>query len=515
MFRLCSNLFLKVIFPLLICTAWVCTACTFIDLRPIGYTLSPKEPDSVLPEPFTPLSIHFNTDMERKEVERCLSVSSKDGSIEGDLHWEGSRLVFVPLAPWKAGIRYNLSLKGLVHAQDGRELRLSVDHPFYGLMKGEAPILVEVQPVSGASVPVLVTDTPTAPVHGPPLVFRFSQSMNPLSVQDALTIEGIDDLIWLWEHEAHQLTLVPQKPLTPWMVYRWTLKASATNRDGIPLGKEASGTFLTNLETERPRVERSFCMAFSGTASTGGTGGSSGGTGGTGWVDLGRDLNDLDLGQAIGVSFTKTMNRDSLLQSIRLEPSISGYALQIDERTVAYILEHPPEPEKTYVLVISGDTKDLYGLRLEQEYREVFTPSIPYLQLLSIQADGHAEWNGPFVGTHQETYACTVQAPDGLVAINLHFSLPFSTEAKTALLKQVTLSAYFPGSLPPVALRTIAWISDSTLRLLWEGLEAGSASIPHYYRLNLPGGRTGITTGMEQNAGYWMKESLSILLEAR
>ncbi|AEJ19211.1 Ig-like domain-containing protein [Gracilinema caldarium] len=474
-------------------------SCNIIDLRPIGYSLYPAEADGILPEPFSALKISFDTEMDEREVEKALTVTSRAGSIEGDLHWHGTTLVFVPLSPWKAGIRYNLALKGLVHAKDGRELRLSLDHPFYGLLKGVAPILLSVDPPSGATVAVQVTDTDLSAPHGPPLQFRFSRSMDRKTVQDALTIEGIDRIEWLWSDEDQVLQVTPQKPLNPWTVYRWNLKTSATSREGIPLGKEAQGTFSTNLDAERPRIEATLCFGRTGTD----------------WVELGSTLNDLDIGQALGVRFSEPMNRESLLQALRIEPTLSGYTVQIDERTVGYIPDRPPEPGITYVLIVSADTKDLSALSLEQEYREVFTPSIPYLELRSVQADGALIFSGPFSERPQGVYTAPLQAPEGKLAINLQFSHPFTAEAQIALLKQVNLAPYFPGSLAPVALQRGSWLSDSTVRLVWVGLEGGSVDVPHYYRLSLAGGRSGITTSLQEGLGYWLKEPIVLMLEAQ
>jgi hypothetical protein len=496
MWKFCSKTLVWILF---IVVSGTLISCGFLDLRPIGYSLSPAEADAILPEPFSAVKVIFDTEMEQDEVERALAITSPEGTVEGDRHWDGTTLVFVPLAPWKAGIRYNLALKGLLHGKDGRELRISVDHPFYGLLKGEAPVLQFIDPAPGTSVPVQVLEADLSAPHGPPLQFRFSRPMNPQTVQDALSIEGIDQIIWAWSHEDQLLSATPKKPLSPWTVYRWTLKTSALSREGIPLGKEASGTFCTNLDTDRPYVEGTFCLGRSGTD----------------WIDLGRSLNELDLGQALGLRFSEPMNRESLLQALRIEPSLPGYTVQIDERTVAYVPDRPPEPGTTYVLIVSADTKDLSALSLGQEYREAFTPSIPYLVLRSVQANTGPSFSGPFSENTQGVYTITPQAPEGKLFINLEFSLPFSAEAKIALLKQVSLAPYFPGSLAPVTLQSATWSSDSTIHLVWVGLEGGSGDMPHYYRLSLAGGRSGITTSAADGMGYWLKESNTLMLEAQ
>lgn len=496
-FYLFQQFFTLLRLAVLICLVIMEFSCGFIDLRPIEYTIYPDRPDSVVAEPFGCLWVTFSTEMEREDVERALVVSSGKGTVEGDRKWEGDTLFFIPLAPWQAGVRYNLGLSGTVRSRDGRELKLNRHIPFYGILRGEVPRLLESSPSDGGSVPVL--DPFSATPRGPGVSFHFSLPMNRQSLQDTLRIEGISDLEWVWSDGDRTATVYPKTPLAPWTLYRWSIKRDTQSSQGVPLAGDVSGTFVTNLDTEPPRIERTFSLSRSGPE----------------WVETNRTLNELDLGEAIGVRFSEAMNRESLLGSLRFEPSLPGYAQQYDERTVIYVVDRPPEPETCYVLTVSADTLDASGLRMGTEYREVFTPAIPYLALVSLTADGVPPYTGPFEQAPAVASAVQVLPPEGLLSINIQFSLPFTAAAQRSVLKFIQLSPYFPGTLAPVALRQASWLSDRVLRLVWEGLEAGSGGIAHFYRLSLSGGRSGLTTDSEGNLGYWLKESIVLYLEAQ
>jgi len=45
----------------------------------------------------------------------------------------------------------------------------------------------------------------------------------------------------------------------------------------------------------------------------------------------------------------------------------------------------------------------------------------------------------------------------------------------------------------------------------WEGLEKGSAGKPHYYRVSLPGGRSGVNDGR----GSYIKDEFNFYIEVQ
>jgi len=225
------------------------------------------------------------------------------------------------------------------------------------------------------------------------------------------------------------------------------------------------------------------------------------------WYPTGINLETgLQSGEGIAVSFNKPMG-ENVLRSLRFEPSLTGRTEMLSENSVVYIFTKDPEPGTTFTLIVSGDTRDSEGLKIGGEYRTNFSVDIPYLNVLSVTAnDGQQIENFSAMNNILPVH---VDQGTGLITLSIYFSLMFGLEEKLNTPQKITLSPFFPKTLPPSALRYIHWISDDRLFFQWEGLKSGD-EVSHYYKLTIPGGKGGITSG----AGIFMKEDLVLYLEA-
>jgi hypothetical protein len=461
-------------------------SCGFLDLRPIGIRVFPGEPGTVLPEAYTPVILAFDTPMETPGTERVLRVSFNGGQVEGDLRWEGNELSFVPAAPWSAGIGYTLSLSGTVYAADGRELRLARHIPFFARSRVSPPYLASFAPPEGASVGLI-------PLEGASLELRFSLPMDRKTTEDAFSLNGVGEPRFTWRDDDQVLYIDSEKPLTPWTLYRWTLDGKAQSRDGAPLVKSVSAWFTTDRDRLFPQVLRIYPMVRSG---------------GT-WIDTGDGLErGLGSGLALGIEFNKPMDPEGMLRSLRFEPSLAGRTEGLSAARLVFIPDRDPEPETVYTLTVSGDLKDAGGLKMGDDYVTYFIPDLPYIGISSVRAGSLEPWEGEeLLNPHRVPI---LVSEGGVLDLIIRFSLPFKTEAKLDTALRISLDTFFPGKLPPVALRSARWISEDELRMVWEGLERGSADEAHYYRLTIPGGRNGIGNGW----GAFLKENNYLYLEA-
>jgi hypothetical protein len=232
------------------------------------------------------------------------------------------------------------------------------------------------------------------------------------------------------------------------------------------------------------------------------------------WLETGGSLEtDLGSGLGIGIEFNKPMDPSSVLLALRLDPALSGRTEILSAASIVFIPGRDPEPGVNYTLIVSGDTKDAYGLRLGEDYRFHFVPDIPYLEILSITVYGEEPFTGAGLvngAAHQVPVDVSGSGLTGTVGVVLYFSLSFTPEAQVDAAFRVFLDAYFPGgldSVPSLALTT--WLSDDRLLMEWEGLKPGTPERPHYYKLSLPGGRNGINTG-----GSYFKEDRFLFFEA-
>ena len=455
-------------------------SCGFIDLRPVEVTIMPDTPDTILPDGYSPLSVRFNTEMVRKEAENSLFVTSGTGMVEGDRFWNGNTLVYVPAAPWNAGTRYALNLSGMVRSIDGREIRLERSIAFFAINRSAPPVIEWHSPADGESVSAI----------GLNLEIRFSRTMDRASVEASLNTEGMGDKCYIWSDDDTVLKLVPDKNLSPWTVYRWTLRTAAKSADGVPLAKAVSAVFCTDLDRVLPEVS----IVYPALQSDGR------------WIPTGGSLEE-DFGPGLGIviEFSKPM-ADETFRLLRFEPSLAGRTEKLSDKSMVFIPSRDPEPEINYTLIISGDVKDTEGLKIGHDYRRTFIADIPYLKILSI-----SDSNGTSVNPHNNHIVPVFvsEIDGGLVCFTIHFSLPFDNEEKQKTALAISLVPFFPASLDPIALRFVTWLSDDLLRMEWERLKPGSSGEPHYYRLSFPGGRGGIDSG-----GMYLQQNITLFMEA-
>ena len=463
---------------ILICV--ILAACGFIDLRQIQYSVEPNSFDSLLEFSDSPLIINFDTEMIKRDAEGSIQVSSDLGAVRGDTNWQGNSLYFVPVSGWTAGIRYTLSINGTLRSTDGRDLRLQHFVSFYAINKITPPLLERHYPAEGEAINT----------NDFALELHFTVPMNRLSVESAVSIDGVGSKIFEWQDDDKTIRVIADRSLSAWTSYTWNIKESAKSIDGVPLPKQYSGSFTTNLDLDLPEIAGVYPVA------------SSYGN----WSATGKDIeNGLALGEGIAVEFSKPMG-ESVLRSMRFEPSLTGRTEMLDENKIVYIFTRNPEPETVYTLIISGETRDSEGLKIGNEYRVSFLPDIPYLNVISFNDNGN-----PAVENLTSGIILPVRVEPGIgeAAFSIRFSLPLNNEEKQNITQRIILSPFFPRSASPVALQFVSWVSDDRIFMRWEGLKPGDEKSRNYYRLTIPGGRGGITS-----AGIYMKEDINIYLEA-
>ena len=456
----------------------------FINLELIGFSIYPAADNTVLPEAKTALSVHFNTPMDREATQKALSVHSPGGTVRGDIFWQNEKLIFTPLEPWLPGVRYTMNLQGTLYARDGREDRVSRHVAFYALTREAAPHVLVFTPADGSSVGVNSTD-------GAFVQIVFSRPMDCQSVIDSFHIEGVSEVDFYWSSDDTVMEVHPKNNLNPWTVYRWSVSSKARGKNGVPLGREAEGRFVTDRDRILPLVTEVFPLVKGSAAS------------GLWWIKTGAPMeNGFGSGQAIGIEFNKPMD-ESVLRSIRFDPPLSGRTEMWKPDTVVFIPDRDPEPERIYTLFVSADSRDTGGLKMEKEFSFVFTPDIPCLGIRSMNAGF-----GETTPVQNGIYSAVTIPPEGITTITIRFSHALTSQAQAAAVLALRLEIYFPGTLRPVSFRSARWWSADTVVLQWEGIEQGTAAEKKYYRLVLPGGRNGISDGK----GSYLKEDTIFFL---
>jgi len=453
----------------------------YVNLDAIGIITEPALTNSVLPETYSPVIIKFDTEMKKRESEGILQIASDLGTVQGDKFWKDNDLYFVPISGWTAGIRYNMNLTGSVYSIDGREARIDRYVSFYAVNNNAPPLLERHLPLNGES-----TGT-----NNVVLEFYFSHSMDRQSTEAAIIAEGVGNKTLEWSDDNKTIKLIPEKPLSPWKFYRWNLKDTAKCIDGVPLPKNYSGYFISNLDQTLPVVVDIYPVLFSGGI----------------WFPAGTDLkNGLGYGQGIAVSFNKPMG-DSVLRSLRFDPSLSGRTERHCENSIVYILTGDPNREIVYTLTVSGDTRDNEGLKIGSDFKINFTADIPFLNIISFTVNENTITKNFLI--NNSAIPVTPAPETGELSFSIRFSLPFTAEEKQNVPLKINLTPFFPRTLSPVALEDVYWISNDRLYMRWENLTALNGYTPHYYKLTIPGGKSGIYS----DKGIYMKENIILYLE--
>ena len=469
------------------------SCCGFVDLRPIGISTVPDGSWAMLPGAESHILICFDTEMEKYTAEKALQIYSPLGVADGVLRWAGNNLHFIPAVPWMAGIRYSLKLSGTVTAMDGRELLLSRDIPFYAVARSSLPYVNSFFPLDGISVGVSVQTI---------LELDFSVPMDRRSSEDALRLDIPGGKFFEWHNGDTTLRVTSDKPLDPWIVYKWSITEKALSKMGAPLAKEVSGRFISDLNREFIKVIRLVPLLSPKNIPAAGLWG--------GWVPAGLNLEQgPGPGQGIGVEFSKEADSESLRRAFSFTPSIPGRVEILSPVTAVYIPAKDPEPETVYSLRISGAMKDIDGLKMGEDFTAVFRTDIPYLKISSVSSADDEEISDPAQGG---VFRVPVNT-GGKMSMTIHFSHMFHTENpvfREECVFRISLNPFFPATLPSISLRTALWISSDTLFLEWEGAEGGRPGETHYYKLVIPGGAAGIHNGM----GSYLKENFVLYLEA-
>lgn len=445
-------------------------SCGLIDLRPVGISVFPENANTILPARDTAITVSFDIEPDRLDVERAFTVRDSAHEVVGDFRWSERGFSWKPLVPWSPGQRYRLTVSGTIRMSDGREARPAIDIPFYAIRSTGLPIVVGMWPESGASIEV--------PLRARPFLrLEFSGAMDTLSVEKSLVIQPSCDSTTVWNVEGTMVTLFATAGLVPCVGYRWTLGTAATAVDGAPLGAAASGTFRTDAVSTAPVIERVYSACRSGDA----------------WTELAPGIDALDTGQSIAIQFSRDMDAASVRSSIQLEPNQSGIVDIISPRVAILTPEHGWPPELAMALVVSADVMDLSGLRMGHEYRVSFMPATPYLGIVGVETA-----NGERATEFSDSEILVTSPgpqPDGIVSLALFFTAPFDAMTMVLASQRIHLTTLFPSNIPSPSIRSIYWPSNDTAVFTWEGLRPSDEASTVYYRLLVEGGATGIESG--------------------
>jgi hypothetical protein len=466
-------------------------SCELINLKKIAWNIVPDGLTVRLAAQYEPIQIVFDTPMETKEIENNVQIKHSGGNVELEKSWTDSALILTPLAGWEAGRMYTCNFSGTIRAVDGRSAQVNKSVNFYFGSMDKLPYIVDYSPKNGAKTGVSAD-------MGARLKIKFSHLMNRQSVEEAFSINGFTDKKLQWEDGQTLFVTNNGKNLSPFETLTWSVKKTAKNVNGIFLQDEASGRWTTDSDVERPKVLETVPVMKMNPGATGEF-----------WMETGCALDDgLDHNQGIKVMFSKDMDEDSVQNSLRFEPSLSGTIHRLDKRRIVFVPSKDPAINTRYSLIISGKTEDVNGITMLDDHVVYFTPAINQIDSINISI----EVAGVGVDAVSENhYRIETDALFTTLTTTFDFNTVFSETAKLEVAAAISLTGIFPAGNPVVYPVCAKWplpADNTRLRIDWAGAR-NTEDIPHFYKLTVPGGANGITNG----EGELLQQDIVIYLE--
>lgn len=182
-------------------------------------------------------------------------------------------------------------------------------------------------------------DTATGVLHRTPLVLRFSEPMNPPSVERALDITPLVPAELRWDAPRTTLTISPTEALAADTLYRVSIDASALSRTFRPL----PATSLTFRTAPAPAV----VAVFPSDASAG-----------------------VQLDAPVAIRFSRAMiappsaPQSVQLPALRFDPPLAGTATWLDDRTLLFRPNPLLQPGVRYQATLDAALADVVGSQL-------------------------------------------------------------------------------------------------------------------------------------------------------
>ena len=466
-------------------------SCGFIDLRPVEFEIDTSETADN-----GPVYVRFSSEMRREEAQNAVSVKSTNGYAEVDKSWEEDTLVLRPVPEWSPGVMYTVSVSGVLSTKDGREETAAKHRSFYSGDMRLIPFVTAYYPKDGVKTGVHAED-------GALVRIVFSEPMETKSVEDALIIGGFTEKSFSWNSGKTAVNVRNGKNLEPFSKYSWSIKTTARSIDGYALAREVSAMWTTDRDTEKPAVltivpvmKREHPFGYD-------------------WVETGNSIETgLGNGDAVRVVFSKRMDTSSLYSAVRFDPPLAGRVEIINPEKILFIPERNAQTGVFYTLIISGETKDEYGLKLGEDYCTYFTPDIGYLTARQISV-----YNGVTApvyvssgDTGGNTADLAVSAVETTVSLSITFNEKFTQESALNLFDRIRLVKLFPSDapIPQLIMENLLSVDQKTIQAKWSGFyDAYTHNHPHYYRVTIPGGQTGVVNG----SGAYLQDDITVYLK--
>jgi hypothetical protein len=441
--------------------------------------------------------VRFGQEMHTLDAENAVSVKSINGFSEVNKSWDGNTLCLSPVKAWTPGLVYTVSVSGLLRTKDGREDNIEKRLSFVWGAISNIPFVSSFYPRNGEK-------TGVSPEDGAFVRLYFSKEMDALSVEEAFVLGGFQEKEFVWTERNTVVEIRNKKNIEPFTKFSWTLKTSANSHEGFNLAREVAAEWTSDKDAERPAVLRAAPVMKTDLSLLTGE-----------WIETGNTMEEgPGFGEGIKLVFSKRMDNASVRSCVRFEPSVAGRVEIVNAKEIVFVPERGFSTDVFYTMTVSGETKDEYGIRMGEDYKACFTPDIAYLEAVFINvsnnlpgADASSEDIKPF-----ETAEINVRDHQSEITVQIEFSVPFTSENQLDCLDRMKLVKVFPNDAPIPSIKSeeCSAVGNRVFKAVWSGFyDVYTHNHPHFYKLTIPGGSSGITNGN----GAFLQEDIVLFIK--
>ncbi len=471
-----KNRSLLLLLPLLI------YSCSFIEFKDLEISFNISENQRYFSKNY--ISIDFSYTPKTTDNEKCIVLKENEKAVNIDITWKENYCLINPSEGWKKGLPYELTVQGTVYTKDNGNYK--VDYARY-FTYGDKEKLFKLTSVSIKDGTTISEKTP--------IEFTFNKEINQVSFNENFKLSPHVEYETIFNN--NKVTIAP---LENWQIntfFEWNFENLKSN-ENYYINKKNSGFFKTPDDTEIPYVVSTDIVSIFENTYT--------------WLN--RDLSLIVNGQAIGFIFSKSMDYDSIRNSLTFSPALKGDLIKLpdsDDKKFIYIPSADFKLDTQYKMLLSTNAKDNNGHTLKEEFIKLFKSANNYITINKIYQEHSQQGTDDTIiyDGQDASIINTIELPTGQnkISITIELSTPIEAEFKYIAENSINISLVFPNTESNPSISSISWNStNDKMRIDLKDLSKGNQDRPVYYKINITGGENGI----KNKSGEYMKESLCV-----
>lgn len=431
---------------------------------------------------------NFNCDIIQYYVENSVQLKKNGLICEIEFEWLSSSFVKIrPKEDWFNGALYQCELKGILYEKSGVEFSVNDTCTFYYGNASESFYLTQA-PFDEKEFDLTKS-----------IVFKFNHKIYKTKFLESLSISTSTSYKVETNDDNTEFTIIPDESWHANEIINWSFN-DLISADNYILSGKNYGRIQCISDIEKPKV-LTVCAVSSKDADA--------------FWDTENSLNNNISGKMpIGLIFSKSMNLKSLKSGFSIVPNIPGNVSCVSDDCTKFLFipEENYAIDTEYLLNISSDVEDSSGIKLSENYKEIFTSSETYLSISSLQFESEPELSFPGDTIPD---CMTVNMAEDLTGVKemtvyIIFSKPIESDRVLDVENLITLSLVFPLTSTSPVKTAVVWNKErDMISLTWKNMTASTAEVGSFYVLKIIGGKNGINTG----TGNYLKENMCVYLK--